>query len=183
MTPPSWQAWRFGLLLYLTNRWVAALPFHRLRLAWYRSTLRVRIGLGASIHGGAYFTTRGGVEIGAGSTFAQRAWLDGRGGLFIGEHVVTGPEVMLLTADHDPQCPQFSGRLRSIHIGNRVWLGSRAMVLPGVSIGEGAVVAAGAVVTRDVPPYAIVGGVPAKVIGERTRALTYEFFQQAQPFG
>lgn len=183
MSSPSWKAWRFGFLLYLTNRWVAALPSHRLRLAWYRHVLRAKIEAGVAVHSGAHFTSRGGVEIGTGSTFDQGVWLDGRGGLYIGNHVVTGPAVMFLTADHDPQCPQFSGRLKPIHVGNRVWLGSRATVLPGVTIGEGAVIAAGAVVTRDVPPYSIAGGVPAKVIGERNGPLAYEFSHQAQPFG
>ena len=56
-------------------------------------------------------------------------------------------------------------------IGDRAWLGSRALVLPGVTIGEGAVVAAGAVVTSDVPAYAVVGGVPARAIGARPREL------------
>jgi maltose O-acetyltransferase len=59
-------------------------------------------------------------------------------------------------------------------IGDHAWIGYRALVLPGVTIGEGGVVAAGAVVTKDVPPYAIVAGNPARVVGQRTRDLTYE---------
>jgi len=58
-------------------------------------------------------------------------------------------------------------------VGDYVWIGARATILPGVTIGRGAVVAAGALVSRDVPPYAVVGGVPAKVIGERARDLRY----------
>jgi maltose O-acetyltransferase len=60
-------------------------------------------------------------------------------------------------------------------IEDHAWLGTRAMVLPGVTVGRGAVVAAGAVVTKDVPPYTIVGGVPARVIGQRTTDLRYQF--------
>jgi maltose O-acetyltransferase len=71
--------------------------------------------------------------------------------------------------------PDFAGRTAPVVIEDFAWLGSRAMVLPGVTVGKGAVVAAGAVVTRDVPPYAIVGGVPARVIGERERGLDYAF--------
>ncbi len=55
----------------------------------------------------------------------------------------------------------------SVKIGNDVWIGARAMILEGVTIGDGVVVAAGAIVTRDIPPYAIVGGVPAKIIRYR----------------
>ena len=68
----------------------------------------------------------------------------------------------------------FADRGGEVIIGDRVWIGYRAIVLPGVTIGEGAVVGAGAVVTRDVSPYTIVAGNPAKVIGERTKELTYE---------
>jgi maltose O-acetyltransferase len=71
----------------------------------------------------------------------------------------------------DPTFPDF---YRPISIGHHAWIGIRATILGGVTIGEGAVVMAGAVVTRDVPPYAVVGGVPAKVIRERTpRNLNY----------
>jgi maltose O-acetyltransferase len=182
MTAPTWKAWRFGFLLYVTNRWIAGLPSHYLRNAWYRRVLRVSIAPKGAIHQGAHFTSRGRVEIGTGTTLDRNAWLDGRGGLFIGDHVATGPGVMFLTADHDPQCPQFSGRLEPVRVGDRAWLGARALVLPGVTIGEGAIVAAGAVVTRDVPPYAIVGGVPARIIGQREGPMSYEFDSQRQPF-
>ena len=68
-------------------------------------------------------------------------------------------------------------------IGDRAWLSFRATILPGVSVGEGAVVAAGAVVTSDVPPYAIVAGVPARVVGERSpRELSYELGASAAPW-
>ena len=62
----------------------------------------------------------------------------------------------------------------TVRIGDRVWLGPRTIVLPGCNIGEGAVVAAGVVVTKDVPPFAIVGGIPAKIIGERQRGINYD---------
>lgn len=173
--------WRFALLLYVANRGVGRLPFHRLREALYRALLRIELAPGATIHLGARFTTRGGVTIGVGTTIDQDAVLDGRGGLTIGRHVVTGTQVCLLTADHDPQSPTFAGRVAPVTIGDRAWLGTRAMVLPGVTVGEGAVVAAGAVVTRDVAPFTIVGGVPARPIGERTRDLTYELDGYRRP--
>jgi acetyltransferase-like isoleucine patch superfamily enzyme len=182
MALPEWKALRFGLLLYLTNRWVAFTPAHWLRNAWYRAVMRVQIDPQVAIHQGAHLTCRGGIEIGFGTTLDHNAWLDGRGGLYIGRNVATGPSVTFLTADHDPQCPNFSGRLRPIHIGDHAWLGARAMVLPGVKIGEGAVVAAGAVVTCDVPPCAIVGGVPARVIGQRQGPMSYELNGQRRPF-
>jgi maltose O-acetyltransferase len=90
-----------------------------------------------------------------------------------GDNVSIGPEASILTLGHDPQSPEFALRGGEVTIGDRVWIGYRALVLPGVSIGEGAVVAAGAVVTKSVEPYTIVGGNPARLIGQRSRDLVY----------
>ena len=88
-----------------------------------------------------------------------------QGGIFIGDGVLIGHNVVLATLNYAMQPERRSDMLPApIHIGKRVWIGSNATVLPGVTIGDGAVVAAGAVVTRDVPANTVVGGVPAKVI-------------------
>lgn len=88
-----------------------------------------------------------------------------QGGIFIGDGVLIGHNVVLATLNHAMQPERRSDMLPApIHIGKRVWIGSNATVLPGVTIGDGVVVAAGAVVTRDVPANTVVGGVPAKVI-------------------
>ncbi|MFN8710810.1 MAG: acyltransferase, partial [Planctomyces sp.] len=89
-------------------------------------------------------------------------------------NISIGPEASILSLGHDPQSPSFEDVGGDITIGDRVWIGYRALIMPGVNIGEGAVVAAGAVVTRDVEPYTIVAGVPAKKIGDRSRDLSYE---------
>ncbi len=88
-----------------------------------------------------------------------------QGGITIGDGALIGHNVVLATVNHDLD-PK-NGRKNHyapIRIGNHVWIGSNATVLPGVSVGDWAVVAAGAVVTRDVPPLTVVGGVPAKVL-------------------
>lgn len=157
--------WRLALVLYVANWWVNRWPFHAVRNAYYRGVCRVALAEGSSIHMGAVLYTLGGVTIGAGTTIDQGARLDGRGGLTIGQGVSIAPDVYLLTADHDPQSPDFEGRTAPIVIEDHAWLGTRAMVLPGVTVGRGAVVAAGAVVTKDVPPYALMAGVPARRIG------------------
>lgn len=79
-----------------------------------------------------------------------------------------------MTAEHDIDDPYFVGTEAPVHIGDYAWISSRATILPGVRIGNGAVVAAGAVVTKDVPDYTVVGGVPAKLIGVRNNQLKYE---------
>jgi maltose O-acetyltransferase len=91
-----------------------------------------------------------------------------------GSDVSIGPEASLLTLGHDPQSPDFHDKGGDIIVGDRVWIGYRAIVLPGVTIGEGAVVGAGSVVTRNVEPYTIVAGNPARQIGERSIDLHYQ---------
>jgi maltose O-acetyltransferase len=91
-----------------------------------------------------------------------------------GDDVSIGPEAAILTLGHDPQSPDFSDRGGDVIIGNRVWIACRAIVLPGISIGDGAIIAASAVVTKNVEPYSIVAGNPARKIGERTKDLRYE---------
>lgn len=100
--------------------------------------------------------------------------LDGRGGkLIIGNNVDIGRETNVWTLEHDVNDDNHGTLGSDTIIDDYVWISTRCTILPGVHIGKGAVVAAGAVVTKDVPPMAIVGGVPAKVIGERTNSLNY----------
>jgi maltose O-acetyltransferase len=100
--------------------------------------------------------------------------LDGRRfGIRTGNDVSIGPEAAILTLGHDPQAADFADRGGDVIIGNQVWIGFRAIILPGVRIGDGAVVAAGAVVTHDVDPFTIVAGVPARKIGNRKNNLNY----------
>lgn len=87
-----------------------------------------------------------------------------QGGIFIGDNALIGHNVVLATIDHDLDPFDRHNHYAPIHIGNRVWIGSNAVITKGVNIGDGAVIAAGTVVTRDVPENTIVGGVPAKII-------------------
>ncbi len=94
------------------------------------------------------------------------------GGVQIGSDVLMGPDVKIITRNHLFEDPTIrisdQGTLfRTITIGDDVWIGANVVILPGVNIGNGSVIAAGAVVTKDVMPFTIVGGVPAKVIGKR----------------
>lgn len=94
------------------------------------------------------------------------------GPLEIGDNVMMGPDVVILTHTHNidrqdiPMGHQGS-RIAKVTIGNDVWIGMRSIIMPGIKIGNGAVVGAGAVVTKDVPDFAIVGGVPAKILRYR----------------
>ena len=112
----------------------------------------------------------GGIIIGDGSGLGVNCLVHGP--LEIGNKVMMGPDVVILTHTHNidrtdiPMGDQGS-RVSKVTIGNDVWIGMRTIIMPGVKIGNGAVIGAGAVVTKDVPDYAIVGGVPAKVIKYR----------------
>ena len=117
---------------------------------------------------------RPGISIGRNSVINQHCWIDGRGGLRIGENVNVSRGVWLLGGDHNIDDPTFTTRFAPTEVGDRSFFGCRAMVLPGVTIGEGAVVAAAALVTKDVAPYAVVAGVPAQVVRTRRRDLHYE---------
>lgn len=164
----------FDGLLFVTNHVVAHVPSHALRLLYYRRALGLEIGDHSYIFMGAWFQTRHGFSMGSNSVINERCRLDNRGGLRIGRNVSISPEVCIVTADHDLQDPGFAGRLRPVVINDYAFVGTRATILPGVTIGEGAAVAAGAVVSGDVPPYTIVAGVPARPIGTRSRDLRYE---------
>jgi acetyltransferase-like isoleucine patch superfamily enzyme len=100
------------------------------------------------------------------------AFWSGKGGIHIGENVIIGPECVIWTSNHNFRSERMvpyddNDILEPVVIEDHVWIGIRVTVLPGVTIGRGAIIAAGAVVVKDVPAGAIVGGNPAKVIGSR----------------
>lgn len=107
------------------------------------------------------------------SSIGDHCFLDYRGSISIGKNVNISSQVIILTGDHDPQDKHFRYRSRPVIIEDYVWLSTRCIILPGVTIGKGAVVAAGAVVTKDVFPYTIVGGIPACKISDRNIDLDY----------
>lgn len=113
-----------------------------------------------------------GFQIGDNSNIGAFAYVGAAGGIRIGKNVMMGPRVSLLAEQHNIESPdvpmkQQGTTRKGIVIEDNVWLGANCCVLDGVTIGEGAVVAAGAIVTKDVPARAIVGGVPARVIRMR----------------
>ncbi len=145
---------------------VGYVPFHHLRRAFYRAG-GVKIGKGSSIHMAARFYDPHNISIAEDTIIGEGAVLDGRDKLVIGSHVALATGVMIFNSQHEINDEYFSPSNAPVVIEDYVFIGPRAIIQPGVKIGEGAIVAAGAVVSKDVPPYAIVGGVPAKIIGER----------------
>lgn len=169
-----------ALIAYLTNHIISAIPLYTLRHLWYRRVIGMQVGRGAGVAMGQFIwffslsqVRRDGFRLGADSLINRGCVLDARGPLHIGAHVSISANVVILTTQHLMDHPQFITETRPVDIGDYAWIGMRALILPGVTIGEGAVVAAGAVVTRDVPPYTVVGGVPARPLGTRKRPACY----------
>ena len=169
------------LLAYLTNHIIGHVPFFAIRLWWYRHIVGVRIGHDSAIFMGCYLyfyrplgRNPQPMILGDNTIVNRRCTLDGRGGLRIGNNVSISPEVMFITSQHLKDDPGFRIEDKPIVIEDYAWIGSRATLLPGVTIGRGAVVAAGAVVAKDVSPFTVVGGIPAKLMGERAEGLTYQ---------
>ena len=152
---------------------IAYLPSHTLRKLCLKA-LGARIGRNVALHHGFEVRTAHRLEICDGSVIGYNAILDARGKIYIGQNVNLSSQVAIWTEQHDPMAPNFGSVRRTVRIEDRAWISFRATILPGVRVGEGAVVAAGAVVTHDVPPYTMVGGVPAKVIKDRARNLHYQ---------
>lgn len=154
---------------------VAYLPSVHLRKAVYRA-LGAQLEPRVVFHVGTEIRSPQGLKIGGGTIVGDFALLDAHKGLVMGRNVNISSHVSIYTGQHDHRSPTFaSSQKRSVTIGDRVWLGANVIVLPGVTIGEGAVCCAGCVVTKDVEPFAVVAGIPAQKVGERPRVLTYEF--------
>ena len=160
---------------YLTNHLIAHLPSYRVRHAWYRHVVGIRLGEGAMIHMNCYLTLPGLgrlrrehlLSIGERTRVNRGCQLDARGGLRIGNDVSLSPEVAIVSAEHRRNDPSFEYTTKPVVVEDHAWVAVRAIILPGVTVGRGAVVGAGAVVTRDVPPRTVVAGVPASPIGTR----------------
>lgn len=147
-------------------RWVGYIPFHNIRLFFYRLA-GIKIGKGARVHMWCNFFNPVNIKIGDDTIIGDRAFLDGRAKLSIGKHVDIASQVLIYNSQHDIDSEDFSAIEKEVIIEDYVFIGPRVIILPGVTVGKGAILAAGAVVTKDVAPFNIVGGVPAVQIGER----------------
>jgi len=162
----------------LILRIVGFVPSHYIRRFFYRIS-GVSIGSGSSIHMGAIFYDPKNIKIGRDSIIGEGVVLDGRDKLIIGDHVDIASEVMIYNAEHDVQSTDFHAITAPVIIEDYVFIGPRAIILPGVKINKGAVVGAGAVVTKDVEEFTIVGGVPAREIKKRIADLKYRLGRAA----
>jgi maltose O-acetyltransferase len=145
---------------------ISYFPSHNIRKLLYRLG-GIKIGKGSAIHMGVKLYDPKNISIGADSIIGEGTVLDGRDILKIGNHVAIASQVMIYNSKHDINNEHFLAISKPVIINDYVFIGPRAIIMPGVTIGRGSIIAAGAVVTKDVSEYSIIGGVPGKRIGER----------------
>jgi acetyltransferase-like isoleucine patch superfamily enzyme len=152
-------------------------PSHAYRNFMLRNVYLMKIAKTAVLYGGFEVRSPWKIEIGEGSVIGDESKLDGRNGLIIGKNVNFSTGVWVWTEQHDLNDSYFRSNDKGgpVVIDDRAWISSRTMLLPSVHIGEGAIVAASAVVTKDCEFFCIYGGVPARKIGERSKDLKYTF--------
>ena len=158
-----------AIVLELDNMFLCCaghIPSHHIRRFLYRLE-GMQIGQGTAIHMGTIFYDAGNIKVGKDTIIGENAVLDGRDKLTIGDHVDIASEVMIYNGQHDINSEKFEAVFEPVIIEDYVFIGPRAIILPGVTIKKGAVVGAGAVVTKNVEEFTVVGGVPAKPIAER----------------
>lgn len=154
---------------------VPFLPSKHLR-KWMLMFAGVKMSMNVNFVGRFTIRNHKGLTIEDGVSIGPNVLLDARNGLTIEKNAVIAYEAIIWTWNHDYNDVHFCGKGAPVKIGKYSWVCSRSIILPGVTIGDGSVVASGAIVTKDVPPYAIVAGIPARVIGQRQqRAYDYGY--------
>jgi acetyltransferase-like isoleucine patch superfamily enzyme len=166
----------FGGAFY--NLIFTGVPFHAVRQGFLRAS-GMKIGKKVSLLRGTTIIRPDRIRIGDHCIVGFQCFLGGEGGIDIGNNVNISSFSVLLGGYHDINSPKFDSVCKPMVIEDYAWIATRATIMSGLRIGRGAVVAAGAVVTRNVPDYDIVAGVPARKIGERNpEACAYEFSYQ-----
>jgi len=159
-------------LEYTVNSILPHIPFWSIR-KWYFRRIRMVIGKRSFIMKNNYIMTPNHLRIGDFTHINRGCLIDCRGGVSIGDNVSVSYNVSIISGSHDIDSKNFMGKYLPIKIEDNVWLGAGCTILQGITVGKGAVISAGSVVTKDVPEYTIVGGIPAKEIRKRRKDLDY----------
>lgn len=160
----------YSLRCYLYNYICSYVPCHIFRLFMLEHLVGVKLGRGVFIHLGAFFA--GAIAIGDDTVIGRDVHI--LGNVTIGAHSSISAETYMVASGHDKNDANFKGVNSHIIIDDYVWTGTRAMILMGTHIYTGGVLGAASVLTKDIPPFEVYAGVPAKKIGERTHNLNYE---------
>lgn len=157
----------------LILRIVGHIPIHTFRKLFYIVS-GMDLSFDSTIYMGVNFFNPSGVTIGHDSVIGSKCFLDGRAPLIIGNHTSLATEVMIYNDEHNINSSKYENSFGPVTIKDYVFVGPRVIILPNVTIGTGAVIAAGAVVTKDIPDGEIWGGVPAiKIANRKAGQLNY----------
>lgn len=152
---------------FILNSLLNKIPFYNIRYYGYRYIFQMNINSSVSILRNVKFLYPKNITIGNNSIINWSVLIDGRGSkVIIGNNVDIAPEVNIWTLQHDPDSQIHEVKSAETIIENYCWIGNRTIILPGVRIAEGSVIAAGSVVTKSTESYCLYGGVPAKKIRE-----------------
>ena len=163
---------------YVFHKWIMYIPFHYIRYLFIRTKVK-SIGKNCSFLMGLEIRNGNNISIGHNCVFNKDILLDGRGGkLSIGNNVDIAQETNIWTLQHDIHDNFHGNDGGDVIIEDYVWIASRVTILPGVKLGKGCVVASNSVVTKDIPPMAVVAGIPARIITERKSKLKYQLFHR-----
>ena len=162
-----------SLLTFILNHIVLHIPCKTIRILFMKM-VGMKIGKRTQIDMSNYFIAPYKICLGNNCHINQSCFIDGRGGIKINNNVSISHYCRLVTGSHDIQDSHFSYKSSPIVINDFVWIGIGSTILAGVTIGKGAVICAGSVVTKSVPDFAIVAGIPAKIIGTRNNELDYK---------
>jgi maltose O-acetyltransferase len=169
-----------AVVAYLYNKWVTHIPIRMIRHKWL-SVILGGFGTGSSVDMSCRFLNAKKLNLGDRNVLNFGTLMDGRHyRITTGHDVSIGPAAVILTLGHDPQSACFADRGGNVEISDYVWIGYGAIICPGVKIGEGAIIGAGAVVSKSVDAWTIVAGNPARIIGTRDRSASYKL--NYQPF-
>ena len=161
---------------YLPNHIINNIPNAKLRLLYYKYILKHKIDNSAYICMNVYIYAsmyKNFMYIGKNTIINRLCVLDAREKLYIGNNVNISSEVAIYTGGHKIDSPSFEYYGKPVEIEDYVWIGTRAMIMPGVRIGKGAMIMPGSIVTKNVGDFEIIAGIPGKRIGYRNKNLNY----------
>ena len=158
---------------YVWNYIISNIPILFIREFFLKYVCRVKLGKHSIVDMKVFFIAPAKLVVGEFSHINRNCTIDARGGITIMDNVSISLNVTLCSAGHDCQSSDFKYVSSPITIEDNVWIGINTTILKGVTIGKGAVVAAGSVVTKDCEPFGIYAGIPARKIGERKTLCNY----------
>lgn len=169
----QYHGFKYGFKWWFVNSILSEFPSKRIRYYGLKM-LNMKIAKNVRFYQGFHIRAPHLITIDDHVTIGPKCLLDGRKGLHICHHAVIAYDAIIWTLNHNYNDIHFCTWGGEVVIGPYAWICSRSIILPGIKIGEGAIVASGAIVTKDVPPYTIVAGIPARIIGKRERK-NYEY--------